>query len=76
MYSVLENVFGFRGSRIIEKHIVRKFYHTLGLPFRIVNGYILKDYVEDARKKMETMSRNSSNSIATYVSMTFSGLHR
>jgi hypothetical protein len=76
MYSVLESVFGFRGSSIIEKHIVQKFYNILGLPFGTVDGYALKDYVEAARKKIETMSRNSSNSIATYVSLTFSGLQR
>jgi len=75
MYSVLENVFGFSGSRIIENHIVRKFYHNLGLSFGIVDGYILKDYVEAARKKID-VSRSSSNSIAKYVSFTFSGLQR
>jgi len=76
MYSVLESVFGFRGSRIIEKHIVRKFYHTLGLPFDTVDGYILKDYVEAARKKIEVMSWDSSNMIPTYASLTCSGLQR
>lgn len=76
MYWVLENVFGFRGSRIIEKHIVRKFYNKLGLSFGNVDGYTLKDYVEAARKKMETMGRTSSNSVAMYVSLTFSGLQR
>jgi len=72
MYAVLENVFGFRGSRIIEKHIIRKFYHNLNLPFSTVDGYTLKDYVEAARKKIEAMNWNSSNSLATYVSCTFS----
>jgi len=56
MYVVLESVFGFRGSRTIEKHIVRKFYHNLNLPFSTVDGYTLKDYVEAARKKIEAMS--------------------
>jgi len=76
MYSILENVFGFRGSRIIEKHIVRKFYHKLGLSFGIVDGYTLKDYVEAARKKIDVRSWSSSNSIAKYVSFTFSGVPR
>ena len=73
MYAVLENVFGFRSSRIIENHIIRKFYHNLNLPFDTVDGYTLKDYVEAARKKIETMTWKSSNSLATYVSLTFSG---
>ena len=76
MYSVLENVFGFKGSRIIEKHIVRKFYHNLGLPFDTVDGYTLKDYVEAARKKIEAMGWDSSNMIPTYASLTFSGRQR
>ena len=76
VYAVLENVIGIRSSRIIENHIIRKFYHTLDLPFDTVDGYTLKDYVEAARKKIEAMNWNSSNSIATYVSCTFSARPR
>jgi hypothetical protein len=76
MYAVLENVIGIRSSRVIENHIIRKFYHNLDLPFETVDGYTLKDYVEAARKKIEAMNWKSSNSIATYVSCTFSARQR
>jgi hypothetical protein len=76
LYSVLENVFGFRGSRIIENRIIRKFYQNLGLPFGTVDGFSMKDYVDAAREKIGTMNWTSSNSLAKYVSWTFSGLQR
>ena len=75
-YSVLENVFGLRGSRTIENRIIRKFYHSLDLPFGTVDGYTLKDYVDAAREKIGKMTWNSSSSIAKYVSWTFSGQQR
>lgn len=51
IYSILENVFGVRGSRTIEKHVARRFYKKLDLPFSEVDGYTLKDYVEAVKEK-------------------------
>jgi uncharacterized membrane protein len=52
MYQVLESVFGVQGAKTMGIQIARKFYSKLGLTFYQHEGYMLHDYVEDAKSKI------------------------
>jgi hypothetical protein len=56
VYFILDSVFAVKGSRIIEKQIIRRFYNKLGLPFNDADGYALKDYVDAAAKKLQILA--------------------
>jgi hypothetical protein len=51
VYSILDSVFAVKGSRTIEKSIIRRFYDKLGIPFSDFDGRTLKDYVDAAKSK-------------------------
>lgn len=56
VYSLIDSVFAVKGSRTIEKQIIRRFYNKLGLPLDEVDGNTLKDYVDVAAKKLHILA--------------------
>jgi hypothetical protein len=50
LFSVLENTFGFQGSRTISRAIARRVY---GLKFRELPNYRLQDYLDLAKKELD-----------------------
>lgn len=49
---VLENVFGEAGARTIGKAVAKRLYFRLSLDFHDAHNYILKDYLEQAKKEL------------------------
>jgi hypothetical protein len=56
MASILESIFAVKGSRTVEKQIIRRFYNKLGLPFDKADGHTLRDYVEAAKNKLKILA--------------------
>jgi hypothetical protein len=52
IYQILETDFNVQGARTIGISIARRFYLKLGLSFHEHEGYMLSDYVEDAKSKL------------------------
>ena len=57
-FSILEKTFG-RSERTIGKAIARRFYSKLRLEFDETANHNLRDYVEEARRKLPTSPPNS-----------------
>jgi hypothetical protein len=53
LFSVLENTFGFQGSRTISRAIARRVYVKMGLKFRELPNYRLQDYLDLAKKELD-----------------------
>ena len=51
VYRVLETKFGVVGAKTIGPIVAEKFYAKLGLAFHEHEGYVLSDYVQDAKKR-------------------------
>ena len=53
---ILHRLFG-SGAYAIERIIIRKLYHELGIEYSEKENYSFTGYIEDAKKTMETKRR-------------------
>ena len=54
LFITREGTFGFKGARTISRAVARRFYLRMGLKFNENPDYRLQDYLETARKQLET----------------------
>jgi hypothetical protein len=57
LLTTLEKTFGLRGSQTMTKAITRKFYLKLGLEFTDNPSRTLFEYVDEAKMKLQNLSR-------------------
>ena len=57
LFEILEQAFGVLSAKALTKSIAREVYYRHNIDFRVIDGYTLQDYLEEAKRVLQHVAK-------------------